>query len=139
MQGGDDSMPVPEAGLVQTAPEESAPPSAPLGSAPIPPAAAPRPAEQKPPAAAKIIPPKPPVDIDLGIGGDDTPAGKVEASSEDEDFIETVVIPPNAGLSSQEKSRNSTDAFIARVKEQLSSKEPMATENGKDFTSTIPQ
>lgn len=140
MQGADDSMPVPEAELVKTAAEEPpAPPSAPLGSAPIPPSDTPSPAEHKPAAAAKIIPPKPPVDIDLGIGGKDTPAEQVEASSEDDDFIETVVIPPNAGLSSQEKSRNSTDAFIARVKEQLSSNEPMKAENGKDFTSTIPQ
>jgi hypothetical protein len=41
-------------------------------------------------------------------------------------------------LSKHDKSRNSTDAFIARVKEQLSTSEPPAG-NEKDFTSTIPQ
>ena len=98
---------------------ESPAPAAPLGSAPIPPS----------------DPPKPPVDIDLGLG-DASAENKPE--SEDDDFIETVVIPPNADAGNDDKSRNSTDAFIARVKEQLSTSEPRAG-NEKDFTSTIPQ
>jgi hypothetical protein len=119
MQAAAKPMPVPE----------SSPPGAPLGSAPIPAMDSPK------PAAAKIIPPKPPVDIDLGFGGADS-ADKPEP--EDEDFIQTVVIPPNAGVVNDEKSRNSTDAFIARVKEQLSASEAPSG-NEKDFSSTIPQ
>jgi hypothetical protein len=92
-------------------------PAAPLGSAPIPPSEPPKPAASAP-AAAKVIPPKPPVDIDLGFGDAST---EDKPESEDDDF-----------------SRNSTDAFIARVKEQLSTSEPPAG-NEKDFTSTIPQ
>jgi hypothetical protein len=94
------TMPVPE----------SPAPSAPLGSAPIPPAEPPNPAASAP-AAAKVIPPKPPVDIDLGFGDANT---EDKPESEDDDFIETVVIPPNAGAMNDDKSRNSTDAFIAR-------------------------
>jgi hypothetical protein len=109
-------------------------PAAPLGSAPIPPSEPPKPAASAP-AAAKVIPPKPPVDIDLGFGDAST---EDKPESEDDDFIETVVIPPNAGAMNDDKSRNSTDAFIARVKEQLSTSEPPAG-NEKDFTSTIPQ
>jgi hypothetical protein len=113
---------------------ESPAPVAPLGSAPIPPSEPPKPATSAP-AAAKIIPPKPPVDIDLGFGDGNA---QVKPESDDEDFIETVVIPPNAGAASDNKSRNSTDAFIARVKEQLSTPETAAG-NEKDFSSTIPQ
>ena len=109
-------------------------PAAPLGSAPIPPSEPPKPAASAP-AAAKVIPPKPPVDIDLGFGDAST---EDKPESEDDDFIETAVIPPNAGAMNDDKSRNSTDAFIARVKEQLSTSEPPAG-NEKDFTSTIPQ
>lgn len=113
----------------------SAPASAPLGSTPIPPMDAPKSASSQP-AAAKVIPPKPPVDIDLGFGGGASLADKPEP--EEDDFIETVIIPPNAGARKDDKSRNSTDAFIARVKEQLSSPDQVA-ENKKDFSSTIPQ
>jgi hypothetical protein len=102
-------------------------PAAPLGSAPIPPSEPPKPAASAP-AAAKVIPPKPPVDIDLGFGDAST---EDKPESEDDDFIETVVIPPNAGAMNDDKSRNSTDAFIARVKEQLSTSEPPAG-NEKD-------
>lgn len=128
------TMPVPDADLAPA----PAPATAPLGSAPIPPKESTKPAASEP-APAKVVPPKPPVDIDLGFG-DAAAEDKAESASsdDDDDFIETVVIPPNAGASSQNKSRNSTDAFIARVKEQLSSPEPM-TGNEKDFTSTIPQ
>lgn len=125
-QQSDDSMPLPEPDLVNIEQDEPAPPKE-----------APKPAARQPAAAAKVIPPKPPVDIDLGIGGGETRADKQE-SSEDDDFIETVVISPDADMSKKENSRNSTDAFIARVKEQLSTSEPVAG-NEKDFTSTIPQ
>ena len=90
-------------------------------------------------AAARVSPSKPPVDIDLGIGDTAAADSKEEPKpAEEDDFIETVVIPPNAGARNEEKSRNSTDAFIARVKQQLSSSDSMA-ESGNDFTSTIPQ
>ena len=114
---------------------QNTPATAPLGSAPIPPMDAPKPASSQP-AAAKIIPPKPPVDIDLGFGD----GAKLEDKPEpaEDDFIETVIIPPNAGARNDDKSRNSTDAFIARVKEQLSSPDQVA-DNKKDFSSTIPQ
>jgi hypothetical protein len=56
----------------------------------------------------------------------------------DTDFESTLVIPPDASISASEKSKNSGDAFIARVKEQLSSSEPIGDDK-KDFTSTIPQ
>ena len=110
--------------------EPAAPPAAPLGSAPIPatkPAAST--AESEP--ADAIIPPKPPVDFDLGSAGDDVKEDKVEA--EEDEFLNTVVIPPNAAGS------NSTDAFIARVKEQLSSPEQIAESKPDPFSSTIPQ
>ncbi|MGD8350536.1 MAG: hypothetical protein PVI79_14915, partial [Gammaproteobacteria bacterium] len=54
------------------------------------------------------------------------------------DFESTVIIPPDASRSINEKSKQSSDAFIARVKEQLSSSEPIGDDK-KDFTSTIPQ
>jgi hypothetical protein len=116
--------------------EPAAPPAAPLGSAPIPatkPAAST--AESKP--ADAIIPPKPPVDFDLGSAGDDVKEDKVEA--EEDEFLNTVVIPPNAAASSKKAGSNSTDAFIARVKEQLSSPEQIAESKPDPFSSTIPQ
>ena len=115
--------------------QDSAPAAAPLERAPIPvikPAASA--AESKP--AAAIIPPKPPVDFDLGSADDDAKEDKVEA--EDDQFINTVVIPPNAAALNKKAGNNSTDAFIARVKEQLSTPEQIPT-NKKDFSSTIPQ
>jgi hypothetical protein len=116
--------------------EPAAPPAAPLGSAPIPatkPAAST--AESEP--ADAIIPPKPPVDFDLGSAGDDVKEDKVEA--EEDEFLNTVVIPPNAAASSKKAGSNSTDAFIARVKEQLSSPEQIAESKPDPFSSTIPQ
>ena len=115
--------------------QDSAPAAAPLGSAPIPaikPAASA--AESRP--AASTIPPKPPVDFDLGSAAGDANEDKAEA--EEDQFINTVVIPPNAAASSKKAGNNSTDAFIARVKEQLSTPEQMPA-NNKDFSSTIPQ
>jgi hypothetical protein len=115
--------------------QDSAPAAAPLGSAPVPaikPAASA--AESKP--AAAIISPKPLVDFDLGSADDDAKEDKVEA--EDDQFINTVVIPPNAAALSKKAGNNSTDAFIARVKEQLSTPAQIPA-NNKDFSSTIPQ
>jgi hypothetical protein len=132
-------------------PIRSEPPSTPLGSAPIPPMAAPAPVvEAKPatapiesapipaakPAAAEVMPNKPPVDFDLG--GDNTVLEDKPEPAVD-DFINTVVIPPNAGLSKKETSNNTTDAFIARVKEQLSTSEPAAKNQQDPFSSTVPQ
>jgi hypothetical protein len=106
---------------------ESKPATAPLGSAPIPAAK---------PAQAEVVPPKPPVDFDLG--GDDTVL-EDKPEPEVDDFINTVVIPPNAGLSKKATSNNTTDAFIARVKEQLSTSESPAKNQQDPFSSTIPQ
>ena len=116
--------------------EPAAPPAAPLGSAPIPAAKPAASKAESKPAAAKI-PPKPPVDFDLGSAGDDVKEDKVEA--EEDEFINTVVIPPNAAASSKKAGSNSTDAFIARVKEQLSSPEQIPENKPDPFSSTIPQ
>jgi hypothetical protein len=115
------SAPEPEA-----KPEPAPMPSAPLGSAPIPPSV---------PHAAKVIPSKPPVDFDLGSEAE-VLEDKVQA--EEDDFESTVIIPPNAGASSNAAAKDSTNAFIARVKEQLSS-EPEIEKEQKSFSSTIPQ
>jgi hypothetical protein len=106
---------------------ESKPVTAPLGSAPIP-------AMEK--TADKVIPPKPPVDFDLG--GSDT-AMEDKPEPEEDEFLNTVVIPPNASLSNKDSAGNSTDAFIARVKQQLSTPEPMKGKQMDPFSSTIPQ
>jgi hypothetical protein len=129
------SAPIPPAEEPAAEPLRTPAPVAPLGSAPIP-MDSPKPASSQP-AAAKVIPPKPPVDIDLGFGD---AASEDKPEPEEDDFIETVVIPPNASASArnEDKSRNSTDAFIARVKEQLSTPDPV-TGKEKDFSSTIPQ
>jgi hypothetical protein len=82
------------------------------------------------------MPPKPPVDFDLGSADDNAKEDKPEV--EEDEFINTVVIPPNAAASSKKAGNNSTDAFIARVKEQLSTPEQVPA-NNKDFSSTIPQ
>ena len=107
-------------------PEPAPMPSAPLGSAPIPPSE---------PEISKVIPPKPPVDFDLG-SEPEVLEDKVQA--EEDDFESTVIIPPNAGASSNVAAKDSTNAFIARVKEQLSS-EPEIEKEQKSFSSTIPQ
>jgi len=98
-----------------------------LGSAPIPPSE---------PNVAKVIPPKPPVDFDLG-SETETPEDKVQA--EEDEFENTVIIPPNAGASSNAAAKDSTNAFIARVKEQLSSPETESDNKQEPFTSTVPQ
>ena len=69
--------------------------------------------------------------------GDGAKEDKDEA--EEDGFLDTVIIPSNALPSSKDSDRNSTDAFITRVKEQLATPESVAT-NGKDsFSSTIPR
>ncbi len=145
------SAPVPP--VEEPEPPRPRAPAAPLGSTPIP-AMSETPATEPEPAAAPkaaplssaptppkepvgdVIPPKPPVDFDLGA--DNAPLEDKPDPVVDE-FENTVVIPPNAGASSNETARNSTDAFIARVKEQLSTSET-AVENKQDpFSSTVPQ
>jgi len=134
------SAPIPAAEKIPaTEPLRSPVPTAPLGSAPIPSMNPPKPAASEP-AAAKSIPPIPPVDINLG-SREAAAAGKQKP--EEDEFIQTVIIPPDAdtdkaGSGKADKSRSSTDAFIARVKEQLSTPDS-PPENEPDFTSTIPQ
>jgi hypothetical protein len=72
-------------------------------------------------------------------------ANQETAEVEDETYTNTVVIPqitvpPSTAASSKDAAqKNSTDAFIAKVKKQLTTSEP-AAEKGKDsFSSTIPQ
>ena len=122
------SAPIPPMSAPEPAakPESAPMPSAPLGSAPIPPSE---------PNANKVIPPKPPVDFDLG-SEPEVLEDKVQA--EEDDFESTVIIPPNAGASSNAAAKDSTNAFIARVKEQLSS-EPEIEKEQKSFSSTIPR
>ncbi len=116
-------------------PSRSTAPVAPLGSAPIPSMAKPASVTEPKPAAAKVIPPKPPVDFDLGA---------VDASLEDkpepeeDEFTSTVVIPPNAGASDNKSTHNSTDAFITKVKQQLSSADPVSETRTDPFSATIP-
>jgi len=149
------SAPIPQMSGSETAAESKpAPmPTTPLGSAPIPPMSAPEPAAKPEPApmpsaplgsapippsepeTSKVTPPKPPVDFDLG-SKPEVLEDKVQA--EEDDFESTVIIPPNAGASSNVAAKDSTNAFIARVKEQLSS-EPEIEKEQKSFSSTIPQ
>ncbi len=127
---------------VAPAPQRSPAPSAPLGSAPIPSMKPAAKATETPPAN-KVIPPKPPVDFDLGSADDGATEDKPEV--EEDDFLSTVVIPPNAAAlarsaaaSAKDAGANTTDAFIARVKEQLTTPDPVA-KNGKDsLSSTVP-
>ena len=119
------SAPIPISGSAPVA--ENAPAAAPLGSAPIPPSE---------PKVAKVIPPKPPVDFDLGSETEEL-EDKVQA--EEDEFENTVIIPPNAGASSNVAAKDSTNAFIARVKEQLSSPETESENQQDSFSSTIPQ
>ena len=122
---------------VLQAPVSPAPaPAAPLGSAPIP-SMKPAASKEQTPATKQAVPAKPPVDFDLGLADDDASEGQVEVG--DDEFLNTVVIPPNAAALTKNPAANSTDAFIARVKEQLTPAEP-ASQNGKDsFSSTVPQ
>ncbi len=148
------SAPIPpmSAPQAETKPESSPMPSTPLGSAPIPPMSTAEPAAEpnlaQPPAAplgsasippsepngSKVTPAKPPVDFDLGS---EVEVLEDKDQPEEDDFESTVIIPPNAGASSNEAAKDSTNAFIARVKEQLSS-EPEIDKDKKSFSSTIP-
>ena len=93
--------------------------------------------KEQTPATKQAVPAKPPVDFHLGLADDDASEGQVEVG--DDEFLNTVVIPPNAAALTKNPAANSTDAFIARVKEQLTPAEP-ASQNGKDsFSSTVPQ
>lgn len=140
------SAPIPaieEPAAAAAPPPRSPAPTAPLGSAPIP-SMKPAAKAAKAPPETKVIPPKPPVDFDLGSADDGATEDKPEV--EEDDFLSTIVIPPNAAASARNAAEaakdaesNSTDAFIARVKDQLTTAEP-AAKNGKDsFSSTIPQ
>ncbi|MCG8423700.1 MAG: hypothetical protein MJE77_37860, partial [Proteobacteria bacterium] len=151
------SAPKPAAGEPAASPPPRSPaPVTPLGSAPIPMADAddadmpvpempadPEPEPEvagAPATASNAIPPKPPVDIEFGDS--DSVAGAENGDSPGETgFEQTVVIPPpDAAEKKTEPARNSTDAFIARVKEQLSASEAKKGETEQDsFTSTIPQ
>ncbi|MBT8433693.1 MAG: hypothetical protein KJN95_03485, partial [Gammaproteobacteria bacterium] len=99
-------MSAPEA---ETEPESAPMPSTPLGSAPIPPMSTEEPAaEPKPgqtpaaplgsapippsePDVSKVIPPKPPVDFDLGS---EVEVLEDKDQPEEDDFESTVIIPP---------------------------------------------
>ena len=123
------SAPIPPASD-SAAPGDSKPastPSNPLGSAPIPPSE---------PKVAKVIPAKPPVDFDLGS---ETEALEDKVQAEEDEFENTVIIPPNAGASTNAAAKDSTNAFIARVKEQLSSPDAESENKQDSFTSTVPQ
>lgn len=127
------SAPIPSAQSPREEPGKASrkPPAAPPGSAPIPSTKPATPTQSK-----DAIPPKPPVDIEL-TGEHDIADG---ADANDEDVYDsTVVIKPDASLSRKPVSSNSTDAFIARVKEQLSSSDSSQDEEEKSFTSTVPQ
>ncbi|MCP4472904.1 MAG: hypothetical protein GY815_19870, partial [Gammaproteobacteria bacterium] len=102
------------------------PPVAPLGSAPIPPS-------QPATPTANIIPPKPPVDIKL------TDIQIPEEPAAEPDYDSTLVIKPDAATMGKNQAQNSTDAFITRVEEQLSSPENLPENDEGSFTSTIPQ
>jgi hypothetical protein len=125
------SAPIPmQSEEVQATPAaEPEPPSVPLDLAPIPSA------EPKPPiAAVDVIPPKPPVDIDVtdfDLTGETALPDKTGANA-DLDYDATVVIESNPSLPQITESDNSatadnsTTAFIERVKEQMSNPEPLA-------------
>ena len=105
----------------------------------------------------EIIPPKPPVDIELfgepetsDTAADDSPSASSDSSPSAQseagntDFSKTVIMPPpNGGPQEQDPASRSTDAFIARVKEQLASADPLEDPDLEDpdkdpFASTIP-
>ncbi len=134
----EDPAPAPAA---KAAPQSSPAPAAALGSAPIP-SMKPAGNAAKPPPVDSPIPPKPPVDFDLAK---ETDGANQETAEVEETYLDTVVIPqiavpPSTAASNKDAAqKNSTDAFIAKVKKQLTTSEP-AAEKGKDsFSSTIPQ
>ena len=130
------SAPIPSMKPAESTAEAPPAPTAPLESAP-PPSMKPAESTAEAPPANDVAPPKPPVDINLGSADDGAKEDKVEA--EEDEFLDTVIIPPNALPSSQDNGQNSTDAFIARVKEQLTTSESIAANGEDSFSSTIPQ
>jgi hypothetical protein len=137
------SAPIPGMASTQDDKPVTKPAAAPLGSAPI-------------PASDSIfdddsIPPLPPIDIELTDSfpiPEDIPAEMLaelpeepeESPDEPEipdepDFEATMVIAPNASLSSKPPG-NSTEAFIERVKGQLS--DSPGQDKGEPFNSTVP-
>jgi hypothetical protein len=124
------------------APQRSPTPVAPLGSAPIP---SMKPAAEvaKAPPAGDTNPPKPPVDLELDSQDDGANEDKAEA--EGEEYLNTVVmpqitVPPSTAASSKDAAqKTSTDAFIARVKKQLTTCETAIVNEKDSFSSTIPQ
>ena len=130
------SAPIPSMKPAESTAEAPPAPAAPLESAPTP-SMEPAASTAEAPPANDVAPPKPRVDINLDSAGDGAKENEVEA--EEDEFLDTVIIPPNALASSNDSGGNSTNAFIARVKEQLTTSESVAA-NGKDsFSSTIPQ
>ena len=104
-------------------------------------------AAEAPPATGDANPPKPPVDF--ALDSQDDGANEDKAEAEEEAYLNTVVmpqiaVPPSTAASSEDTAqKTSTDAFIARVKKQLTTCETAIVnekEKEKDsFSSTIPQ
>ncbi len=118
------------------APQRSPAPVAPLGSAPIPSMKPAAKAAEAPPAG-DANPPKPPVDFELDSQDDGANEDKAEA--EEEEYLNTVVIPqiavpPSTAASSKDAAqKTSTDAFIARVKKQLTTCETAVVDEKDSF------
>ena len=117
----------------------------------IEPASEPEPAPEKAESTSGVIPAKPPVDIELfDQSGNSETATKEAPQSETgsipvlnpknevQDFAKTVIVPPPSdGPKEEDSPSNSTDAFIARVKEQLASSDPLDPDMDA-YSSTIP-
>ena len=126
------SAPIPGMTSLQDEKPMAKPATAPLGSAPIP---------TDDSILDDDLPPLPPIDIELADTFPIPEAKLAELPDEPEaavvpDFEATMIIAPDASLSNK-ASGNSTEAFIERVKEQLSGS-PSEKEE-EPFTSTIPQ
>jgi hypothetical protein len=123
-------------------PQRSPAPVAPLGSAPIP-SMKPAAEAAEAPSAGDANPPKPPVDFELDSQNDGANEDKAEVK--EEAYLNTVVIPqiavpPSTAPSSKDAAqKTSTDAFIARVKKQLTTCETAIVNEKDSFSSTIPQ
>jgi hypothetical protein len=126
------SAPIPGMTSLQDEKPMAKPATAPLGSAPIP---------TDDSILDDDLPPLPPIDIELTDTFPIPEAKLAELPDEPEaavvpDFEATMIIAPDASLSNK-ASGNSTEAFIERVKEQLSGSP--AEKEEEPFTSTIPQ
>ena len=143
------AAPIPGAG-----PEDTMPVPMLLDSEDVPdiePASEPEPAPEKAESTSGVIPAKPPVDIELfDQSGNSETATKEAPQSETgsipvlnpknevQDFAKTVIVPPPSdGPKEEDSPSNSTDAFIARVKEQLASSDPLDPDMDA-YSSTIP-